>query len=107
MEIIKIETNHRRNMFFSKNIVKSKMYSEKLEKNIINVYPDIKYQEILGFGGAFTDASGYCFSSLPESKKEDLLNDYFSKDGLNYSIGRLPIASSDFSVKSYSNNNIC
>lgn len=105
MEIVKIETNNRRNMFFNRSIVKSKIYSEKLEKSIINVYPDIKYQEIIGFGGAFTDASGYCFSNLPENKKEDLLNDYFSKDGLNYSIGRLPIASSDFSVKSYSYSN--
>lgn len=26
------------------------------EGNLINIFPDIEYQEIVGFGGAFTEA---------------------------------------------------
>ena len=105
MQIIKIETNSKRNLFFCKSEVKSKQYSPKLEKQIINIYPEIKYQEIIGFGGAFTEASGVAFSSLNENMKKNLINDYFSTNGLNYTICRLPIGSSDFSIKSYSYSN--
>lgn len=102
MEIKKYETNYKRNMYFHESNVKPKAFSLKLENQVINIYPQIKYQKIIGFGGAITEASGYSYNLLPNSKKEELLNDYFSSDGLGYSIGRLPIGSSDFSKKSYS-----
>jgi glucosylceramidase len=105
MEIFKFETNYKRNMLFSKSIIKPKTYSEKLEKQIIQIYPNIKYQEFLGFGGAFTEASGYTYSLLDKNKRESLIKDYFSEEGLNYNFGRLPIGSSDFSLKSYSYSN--
>lgn len=105
MNIFKFETNYRRNMFFSKSVVKPKTYTEKIEKQIIQIYPNVKYQEFLGFGGAFTESSGYVFSLLDENKKENLIKDYFSEYGLNYTFGRLPIGSSDFSLKSYSYSN--
>ena len=31
-----------------------------------------------------------------------ILNDYFSKDGLEYNVGRIPIGGSDFSPRCYS-----
>ena len=102
MEITKIETNYKRNMFFKKTTIKPKAYSDKLEKQIIQIYPNIKYQEFIGFGGAFTEASGYAYNLLPDDKKQEFVKDYFSKEGLDYNVGRLPIASSDFSLKSYS-----
>lgn len=102
MEILKIETNYKRNLFFKEVKIKPKKYSEKLEYNIINIYPEITYQTILGFGGAFTEASGYALEKLSEEKQNTLIKEYFSKTGLNYNIGRLPIGSSDFSIKSYS-----
>lgn len=105
MEIKKIETNYKRKLFFHESKESSKKYSEKLENQIINVYPEITYQTIIGFGGAFTESTGVALKSLPKDKQNELLNDYFSKSGLNYSIGRLPIGSSDFSLKSYSYSN--
>ena len=33
---------------------------------VVNIYPECTYQSIKGFGGAFTEASGYTFSRLPE-----------------------------------------
>lgn len=102
MEVTKFETNYKRNLFFSKSIIKPKSYQEKIENQVINIYPEITYQTILGFGGAFTESTGIALKQLPIEKQNQALNDYFSKDGLNYSIGRLPIGSCDFSPKSYS-----
>lgn len=102
MEITKIETNYKRKLFFSKSKINPKKYSDKIENQVINIYPEITYQTILGFGGAFTESTGYSIKQLPLDKQNQIYEDYFSKDGLNYSLGRLPIGSTDFSPKSYS-----
>ena len=102
MNIIKLETNFKQNLFNSISHIKAKKYSTKLENQIINIYPRTTYQSFLGFGGAFTEASGINFNRLSSEKKKQLLEDYFSIKGLNYSLGRLPIGSSDFSKNSYS-----
>lgn len=105
MEIKKIETNYKRKMFFSESKVTAKKYSQKLENQIINIYPEITYQTIIGFGGAFTEATGYSIKQLPLEKQKQLIKDYFSQAGNNYSFCRLPIGSTDFSPKSYSYSN--
>lgn len=105
MEITKFETNYKRNLFFNKSIVKPKKYQEKLENQIINIYPEITYQTLLGFGGAFTESTGYAIKQLSNELQEKIIEEYFSTTGLNYSLGRLPIGSSDFSLKSYSYSN--
>ena len=102
MEITKFETNYKRKFFFYKSKVNPKKYQEKIENQVINIYPEITYQTFLGFGGAFTESTGYALKQLSAEKQNQALNDYFSKDGLNYYFGRLPIGSSDFSPKSYS-----
>lgn len=102
MRVQKYETNFKRNLFWKESSLGTKKYSEKLENKVINVYPTITYQEIIGFGGAFTEAAGYAYSQLNEKKKSELICDYFSQNGLNYVLGRLPIGSCDFSLNSYS-----
>lgn len=102
MEIIKFETNYKRNLFFKETKIKEKNYSEKIEFQVINIYPEITFQTFLGFGGAFTEATGYSLNSLPKQKQDEALNDYFSNQGLNYTFCRLPIGSTDFSLKPYS-----
>lgn len=102
MKIQKYETNFKRNLFWNESTISTKKYSEKLENKVINIYPSINYQEIIGFGGAFTESAGYAYSKLSDFKKAELINDYFSQSGLNYSMGRLPIGSCDFSLNSYS-----
>lgn len=105
MQISKIETNYKRKMFFSISNVKSKKYSEKLENQIINIYPEIKYQSIIGFGGAITEATASTYFSLPENKQQEFMKEYFSIEGANYNLCRLTIGSSDFAEKSYSYSN--
>lgn len=102
MEIKKFETNYKRKMFFHKSNIHPKKYTEKLERQIIYIYPEITYQTILGFGGAFTEATGYAIKQLPSENQKLLIKEYFSSAGNCYNFCRLPIGSTDFSLKPYS-----
>ena len=61
-----------------------------------------KVQEIIGFGGSITDAAGININSLPMNMAINILKDYFSVNGLEYSVVRIPIAGCDFSTYAYS-----
>nr|XP_054756326.1 lysosomal acid glucosylceramidase-like [Lytechinus pictus] len=61
-----------------------------------------KYQTILGFGGSFTDAAALNLYNLSSGMQDTLLRAYFSTDGIEYTFGRVPIASCDFSTREYS-----
>ncbi len=68
----------------------------------IFVNPNNTFQKFLGIGGAITDASAEVFAKLPESKQEELLQAYYSKEeGIGYSLARTTIHSCDFSNGSY------
>lgn len=99
MQITKIETNKNKNMYFQKSKIKPKKYSKWTDRLVVNVYPDITYQEFLGFGACITESSAYNYSLLPEDKKKQFMQDMFGE--INYSLCRLQIASSDFSLNSY------
>ena len=69
----------------------------------IMVDPTRRFQTIVGFGGAFTDAAAETFAKLPAAKQGELLNAYFSPTkGLGYTLGRTSINSCDFSSDTYS-----
>lgn len=103
MEIKKIETNIKRGLFlYQTTVTKIKSYTDNVENNVLNIYPDITYQELIGFGGALTDSSCYVLNNIDVDLKNKIIDEYFDKDGLDYSLCRLPIGSSDFSCKSYS-----
>lgn len=71
------------------------------ENNAVNLYPDITYQTLDGFGGAVTEAVGYVLSQLDEARREEALRSYFGKGGLQYTWLRVPVDSCDFSLSSY------
>lgn len=64
------------------------------------------YQEIHGFGGAFTDATGINIKELPQHSQENLLEAYFSNTGIQYSLCRVPMGATDFSMEPYTYNDI-
>jgi glucosylceramidase len=68
----------------------------------IQIDPDKKFQEVLGFGGAFTDAACYTFNRLDPSAREALFHEMFHASQMGLSIGRLPVGSSDYATKVYS-----
>ena len=71
------------------------------ENQLINIYPEFKYQQALGFGGAFTETAAYNFSLLnPESQKK-LTEALFGKSGNNLNFCRTHINSADFSLSEY------
>ena len=72
-----------------------------IEKGLINLYPQVEYQTIAGFGGAFTDAAGYVFCSMPAPQQEVILDAYFGPGGLQYTWGRTHMDSCDFSLEQY------
>ncbi|XP_037563125.1 lysosomal acid glucosylceramidase-like isoform X1 [Dermacentor silvarum] len=69
---------------------------------VLVINPAKTYQEIFGFGGAFTDAAGLNLRSLPTKLQNALIMSYYSGQGIEYSIGRIPIGSNHFSVRKYS-----
>ena len=75
------------------------------ENRLINLYPEVQYQTIQGFGGAFTDASGYVFAKMPEELQRKLAHDYFSTEGNAYTLGRTSVDSCDFSAGIYCSDN--
>lgn len=69
---------------------------------IVEIHTWEQRQPIEGFGGAFTDASAQLFSQLNSWAQADLIEKYFGDSGLSYNMGRVHINSCDFSVNSYS-----
>jgi len=72
------------------------------EMQLINVYPQMKYQEILGFGGAITETSAYNFAQVSDDVKRKIAEAYFDKEkGLAINFCRTHMHSSDFSLAQY------
>lgn len=68
----------------------------------IQLDPSQRYQKILGFGAAFTDASCYMFSQLNDQERTALLTEFFGPSGLRLSVCRTCIGASDYSTSAYS-----
>ena len=70
-------------------------------KSKITIEPKNQRQEILGFGGSFTEASSSIYKELDKEKKEEIIESYFGKNGNKYSMARTHINSCDFSLGNY------
>ncbi|EEY54375.1 glucosylceramidase, putative [Phytophthora infestans T30-4] len=82
--------------------LKWKYGGKKDTESFISIDVNTKFQEIMGFGGAFTEAAALQFHKLPNDKQEEVLTLYFDKEkGSAYNFGRVPMGSCDFSVGSY------
>lgn len=74
---------------------------EQRENELINLYPDVTYQAVEGFGGALTDSAAYMYSKLNDEQKKELTGNYFSPERMKYRLVRIPIDSCDFSLGHY------
>ncbi|XP_045135421.1 lysosomal acid glucosylceramidase-like isoform X2 [Portunus trituberculatus] len=61
-------------------------------------------QVMNGFGGSFTDSATITMNSLSSPVRDALLRSYFSSEGLEYDLVRVPIGGSDFSTRPYTYN---
>lgn len=72
----------------------------------IHLDPDATKQEVLGFGGAFTDASCFLLSKMAPDARHALLEELYGKSGLRLSVGRTTIGASDYSLTAYSYDDV-
>ena len=60
----------------------------------LTLYPSVRYQEILGFGGAFTEAAASTWLKLTPALQTEVIQAYYNAStGNNYRWGRVPIGS--------------
>ena len=66
------------------------------------VDPAVRFQSLLGIGGAITDSTAEVYAGLPPAKQAEFMRAYYDKqEGIGYSLARTTIHSSDFSSASY------
>lgn len=76
--------------------------SKSASLNTLKINPETEYQTIIGFGGAFTESACYNLYRVSKEVREKALKLYFDPvDGIGYTLGRVSIHSSDFSLNSY------
>jgi len=72
----------------------------------VRVNRNRKFQEIIGFGTSFTDASALSLGRMSANLRSKVLSSYYSKEGIEYSLSRVVISGSDFSVRPYSYDDV-
>ncbi|WP_256761665.1 glycoside hydrolase family 30 beta sandwich domain-containing protein [Cohnella sp. WQ 127256] len=73
-----------------------------VENQLINIYDDLTYQEIIGFGGAITESSAVTAAKLGQENRDKIIKAYFdAEEGIGYTLCRTHINSCDFSVGNY------
>ncbi|KAI6237853.1 Glucosylceramidase [Aphelenchoides besseyi] len=92
-------------------LTKSTVRFERLKPNNgvrARVFPSRQFQKIIGFGGAWTDAAMHIVEQLnghiPSRSylSKLLFNQYFYNGSIDYSLGRVPIGTCDFSLGNFS-----
>ena len=77
------------------------LHDSNAESRSIKVDKNLTRQSILGFGGAFTEASASIYNQLETDKKNEIIQAYFGDSGNQYNMGRTHINSCDFSLGNY------
>ncbi|QDO94290.1 glycosyl hydrolase family 30 [Formosa sediminum] len=72
----------------------------------ITIYTDSVLQEIDGIGGAFNELGWDALSALPKEASQQVFNDLFSEEGINFSMCRIPLGASDYALSYYSSNDV-
>ena len=68
----------------------------------VRVIPRKPYQTIDGFGGCFNELGWVALNKATASDRTLVLSQLFSDDGCAFTLGRIPIGASDFSLDGYS-----
>lgn len=74
---------------------------QQVEKEVVNLYPEITFQTFEGFGGAITDAAGYVYSLLDDAQKKRVIETYFAPENMGYTLVRIHMDSCDFCTGMY------
>lgn len=75
--------------------------SKAQEMYVVNLYPQKKYQTIEGFGAALTESAGYTLARMSKEKQQEVIEAFYGKSGIGYTLGRVHMDSCDFSISNY------
>jgi glucosylceramidase len=70
--------------------------------NVVTLDPSQRFQDVLGFGAAFTDAACYTFNRLASPARENLFHELFHPSEMGLNLCRTCIGSSDYSTEVFS-----
>ncbi len=76
--------------------------SGKPSEPAIVLNPGKKFQAILGFGAAFTDAACYMFNQLSGAAREQVFHEMFHPSEMGLNVCRTCMGASDYSTQAYS-----
>jgi glucosylceramidase len=76
--------------------------SAKVTGQAISLNPDMKFQQILGFGAALTDAACYMLNQLSSASREQLFHEVFHPSQMGLNVGRICVGASDYATRVYS-----
>lgn len=94
-----IETNENKKLYWDERVEEVTEMTDVM--HVVNIYPEVRYQKIRGFGGAFTEAAAHNYAMMSGKRKQEIQEAYFSEKGLNYNLGRLHMNSCDFALGNY------
>ncbi|WP_158851028.1 glycoside hydrolase family 30 protein [Algibacter sp. L1A34] len=73
-----------------------------IKKVSLQINPDLKFQEYVGFGASFTESSAWNLATIPKALRKKVLTRLFSPtEGAGFSLTRTHINSSDYSNSHY------
>ncbi len=81
-------------------------HSSEEKASVFNIYRDIEFQTIDGIGATFNEIGAVAWMTLPESKREEVMQNLFSRSGAALSFCRTAVGSSDFGVSAYSYSDV-
>ena len=72
----------------------------------ITLYTDSPLQKVDGVGGAFNELGWEAIKALDTKGSQEVMDALFSKEGCNFSMCRIPLGASDYSLSYYSSNDV-
>jgi glucosylceramidase len=78
------------------------IWTKSKAKADIAIDPSKQFQDILGFGAAFTDAACFTMNRLDPDVRQNLLQELLSPSKMGLSVSRICIGASDYATKAYS-----
>ena len=75
--------------------------TEGVENEVITIYPEQARETWDGFGAALTGASGSVYAQMTEDQRHQMMETYFSPQGMGYNRVRIHLDSCDFCPEMY------
>lgn len=69
---------------------------------VVTIDPSRRFQQVLGFGAAFTEAACFILHRLPAAARQELFQELFAPSQMAMSVSRICVGSSDYATRAYS-----